>query len=91
MASIASHAVASKRGEVAHGMGLLLGLVLKVAETLYLRLPCLVALKASTPDLLELVALALALALKAALGSVEMKESTTVLKYPKKMTLNKLM
>ena len=77
MASIASDAVGLYRGEFAHGMGPLLGLVLKVGETLYLRLPCLIALKAGTPDLLELVALALAL--KAALGSVVLKTDPTCL------------
>ena len=88
--SVASDAVALLRGEAVHGVGLVLGLVLKMAETLYFRLLCLVALKTGAPDLLELVALrvditdridlvALGLVLKAALVSMVLKTDSPCL------------
>ena len=85
---VASDAVALPRGEVVHGSGLVVGLVLKMAETLSFRFPCLVALKAGMLDLLELVAwrvgitglkdlVALGLILKVALGPVVLKPDST--------------
>ena len=98
--SVASDAVALSRGEVVHGMGLVLELVLKVAETLYFRLLCLVALKTGAPYLLELVALrvditgqidlvALGLVLKAALGSVVLTADSTCLIDRMALTVDK--